>query len=243
MNNLIDLHTHSVLSTHAFSSLTENIDYAIKKELKYYGISEHQFDDYGVGCHAFALHNLRIVPRLIKNTKILRGCEFNILPNGEIDTSKIRKEQLDYGIASIHRYNEKGPYIDQGINKNTNAYLKALENEYITILGHIDDGRYPCDFEQVIIKAKKLHKLIEINNTSLKPTTNRLNSYENLTTIIKLCKKYQEPVIINSDAHICYDVGEYELAYKLLKECGYPENLIVNFNENLIEEFFKVKNI
>lgn len=243
MKNLIDLHTHSVLSTHAFSSLTENINCAIEKGLKYYGTSEHQFDDYGVGCHIFALHNLRIVPRHINETTILRGCEFNILPDGDIDTKSMKEGQLDYGIASMHTYNGKGPYLDAGVNSNTQAYLNALENEFINILGHIDDGRYPCDFEKVIIKAKKCHKLIEINNTSLKPTTNRINSYENLKTIIQLCKKYEEPVIINSDAHICYSVGEYELAYNLLKECGYPENLILNFNEDLIDEYFKVKNI
>lgn len=236
MDNLIDLHTHSVLSTHAFSSLTENINSAKNKGLKYYGISEHQFDDKGVGAHAFAFHNLRIVPKYFGEMRFLRGCEFNILPDGSIDTSKLKKNHLDYGIASIHSYK----YIDQDIEKTTNAYLKALDNKFINIIGHIDDGRYPVNFEPVIKKAKELHKLIEINNTSLKPTTNRLNSRENLKEVIKLCIKYDEPVIINSDAHICYDVGQFELANQLLEEMGYPKNRILNFNEDLIKEYFNV---
>lgn len=234
MNNLIDLHTHTVLSTHGFSSLTENIDEALNKGLKYYGVSEHQFDDVGVGAHPFAFHNLRIVPKDINGMKFLRGCEFNILDNGEIDTSKVSHKNLDYGIASIHSYK----YKDKGIEPNTKAYLNALNNDFITIVGHADDGSYPCDFDQIVKKTKELHKLIEINNTSLKPTTNRVNSKENMIKLIEACKKYNQPVIINSDAHICYDVGSYELAYDLLKECKFDEKLILNFNEELIKEYF-----
>ena len=234
MKNLIDLHTHSVLSTHAFSSLTENIAVANQKGLKYYGISEHQYDDYGVGPHHFAFHNLRIVPKEINGTKFLRGCEFNILQDGSIESSKILRKHLDYGIASIHGY----AYKDQGIELNTNAYLKALDNEFINIVGHADDGHYPVDFEPIVKKAKELHKLIEINNTSLKPTTNRINAYDNMIKLIKCCIKYDEPVIINSDAHICYDVGQYELALDLLNKLNYPLDRILNFNEDLIKEYF-----
>lgn len=234
MDNLIDLHTHSVLSTHGFSSLTENIKVANDKRLKYYGISEHQSDDLGVGAHPFAFHNLRIVPREINGTKILRGCEFNILKDGSIDTFGLRKDHLDYGIASIHGYK----YSDQGIELNTNAYLNALDNEFITIIGHSDDGHYQVDYDKIVEKAKRLHKLIEINNTSLKPTSNRINSKANMKKLISSCIKYKEPVIINSDAHICYDVGSFELAYELLKEMNFPDELILNFNEELIKEYF-----
>lgn len=234
MKNLIDLHTHSVLSTHGFSTLTENINVANQKGLKYYGISEHQYDTCGVGPHHFAFHNLRIVPKEINGTKFLRGCEFNILPDGSIDTTRLKPENLDYGIASIHGY----AYKDQGVELNTKAYLSSLDNDYIKIVGHLDDGHYPVNFDPIVNKAKQLHKLIEINNTSLKPTTNRINARENMIQLIKSCIKYDEDVIINSDAHICYDVGQYELAYDLLVEYNFPLNKVLNFNEDLIIEYF-----
>lgn len=234
MENLIDLHTHSVLSTHAYSSLTENIDAALKRGLKYYGISEHQPDNCGIGVHRFAVHNLRIVPRDIDGMKFLAGLEFNILNDGTLDVDKIRTEYLDYGIASIHSYK----FTQHSKEETTNAYLKVLDNNLINIIGHLDDGHYECDFEPIVKKAKELHKLIEINNTSLKPSTNRKNTRENLKEIIKLCIKYKEPVIINSDAHIRYHVGEYELAYELLKEMNFPQDMILNFNEDLIKEYF-----
>lgn len=234
MNNLIDLHTHSVLSTHAFSTVTENIAEANKKGLKYYGLSEHQYDDKGVGCHHYATQNLDTIPSVINGTHFLRGLEFNIQLDGSIDTSRLRKEHLDYGIASMHSY----IYHDQGIELNTNAYLKAMDNEFIKIMGHIDDGHYPCDYEKIIKKCKDVNKLIEINNSSLKPLCNRINGKENYEIIIELCKKYEVPVIINSDAHICYDVGSYELAYDLLMKHNYPLDLILNFNEELILKYF-----
>ena len=234
MNNLIDLHTHSVLSTHAYSSLSENIAYANKANLKYYGISEHQYDTKGVGGHHFSVHNLRIVPSIINGTRFLKGLELNILLNGELDTSKIKKEYLDYGIASIHSY----IYEDQGVDKNTEAYLNVLDSEFITILGHIDDGHYPSDYEKIVKKCKDVHKLIEINNSSLRPTCSRLNSRDNMIKLIQVCKKYNQHLIINSDAHICYDVGTYELGLNLLKEFDYPLDLVLNFNEELIKKYF-----
>lgn len=239
MDNLIDLHTHSVLSTHAFSSITENIKVANEKGLKYYGTSEHQYDNSNVGVHHYAIHNLRVIPKNVNGTHILKGTEFNILPGGAIDTVKIKREHIDYGIASIHSF----CYKDEGFEKNTEAYLNALENEFITILGHIDDGRYPCDYDRIVKRTKELHKLIELNNTSLTPETTRINSRENMIEIINSCIKYEQPLIINSDAHICYDVGNYELAYNLLKELNFPDSLLLNTNENLIKEYFDVEKV
>ncbi|MDO4197634.1 MAG: hypothetical protein Q4D13_01430 [Erysipelotrichaceae bacterium] len=67
--SFVDLHTHSVLSKHAYSSLTENIEYAADNNLLYYGISEHQADQYGVGAHKYAFGNCkRITPKKMGNT-------------------------------------------------------------------------------------------------------------------------------------------------------------------------------
>ena len=40
MKNLIDIHTHSIASGHAFSTVLENVHYASIKGLKYYGLVE-----------------------------------------------------------------------------------------------------------------------------------------------------------------------------------------------------------
>jgi len=235
VKNLIDLHTHSVLSKHGFSSLTENIEYAKRKGLKYYGISDHQNDEKGVGAHIYAFHNLRVLPKYVDDLRLLKGIECNMLEDGTIDKSGQMMSVFDYVICSLHGY----MYKDQGYEKNTENYLKVLDDEDVLILGHIEDNRTPCDFEKVIKKAKELHKLVEFNNSSLGETSPREKVKENMLIMLDLCKKYNQPIIINSDAHVCYDVGETSRVDELIKESNFPINMILNYNEDLINEYLK----
>ena len=53
--------------------------------------------------------------------------------------------------------------------ENTNAYLKVMENPYVNIIGHPEDGYIPVDFEDTGGAAqRKHHVLLEVNNSSLK---------------------------------------------------------------------------
>ena len=45
---------------------------------------------------------------------------------------------------------------------------------------------------------------------------------------MKLCKKYEQPVILGSDAHISFAIGKYDLIYPMLAETEFPEELIMN---------------
>ncbi|MGL6170157.1 MAG: phosphatase, partial [Fusobacteriaceae bacterium] len=62
MKTLVDLHTHTVVSGHAYSTLQENILSAKEKGLKYLGMSEHAPEMPG-GAHLFYFSNIRVVPR------------------------------------------------------------------------------------------------------------------------------------------------------------------------------------
>ena len=41
MKSVVDLHTHTIVSGHAYSTLAEMIDAAQKKGLKLFGVTEH----------------------------------------------------------------------------------------------------------------------------------------------------------------------------------------------------------
>ena len=146
MDNLVDLHTHSVLSKHAYSSLTENIDSAIEAGLKYLGISEHQSDPIGVGAHIYAFSNLSIIPPVYKGLRILKGIEFNILNDTDLDIEDIDLRPLDFGIASIHGF----CYKDDGFINNTENVLRAMNNPHVLVMGHLDRGFYSMDYEKII---------------------------------------------------------------------------------------------
>lgn len=232
---IIDLHTHTISSGHAYSSLQENVKGALDNGIHYLGMSDHAPTMPGAP-HAFHFMNLKVIPEYINTVKILKGIEANIINyNGDIDVNNSISKHLDYVIASLHI-----PTIEPGnIEENTNAILKAMENPIVTIIGHPDDGRYPIDYEKIVLKAKETKTLIEINNSSLNPNGTRMNTESNSEVILNLCKKHEVCVILGSDAHISYDVGKFDNAIKLIKKVNFPRNLIVNNDYENLSEYLK----
>lgn len=237
MKALIDLHTHTLVSGHAYSTVQENIDSAIEHGLKFLGLADHAPAMPG-GPHPFYFHNIYCIPREVKGLKILRGIEANIMDyNGNTDVEEDGLlKHIDYAIASLHP-----PCIQPGTKEqNTNAILNVMDKDKIKIIGHLDDSRYPVDYEAVVKKAKEKNILLEINNSSLKPTTFREGAWDNVVTMLNLCKKYGVRVVLGTDAHICYDIGKFTFAEQIIKEAQFPKELVINYHESQIVEFFQI---
>lgn len=234
MNAIIDLHCHTISSGHAYSTLKENIDEAKLKGLKYVGVSDHAPNMPG-STHPFYFGNLGVIKEEINGVKVLKGIEANIMDfDGNIDIPSDVVGKLDYVIASFHP-----PCINPGnIYENTKAILNVMENKEVKIIGHLDDSRYPVDYEKVVVKAKETNTLLEINNSSLRTNSFRVGAIENAKVLLNLCKKHDVKVILGSDAHIYYQVGNFENCTKILEEVNFPGNLVVNFNEEYIKEYF-----
>ncbi len=233
MHDKLDLHTHTIASIHAYSTLTEMIQAAANRGLELFGCSDHGPAMPGsLGGQYFI--NFKVIPRELFGVRILMGAELNILdPSGAIDLSEQTLAKLDYTVASIH-----GPcYSGKTVSENTSAYLGAIENPYVRIIGHPDDGRFPSDFETLAAAAAQHHKLLEINNSSLSPKSFRKNSRENYITLLEYCRRFQTHIIVSSDAHFFCDVGNHDYAWDLLKEVDFPEKLIVNTSLKKAAEF------
>ena len=234
MKNLIDLHVHTISSGHAYSTLLENITYAKNIDLKYLGISDHAPMMPG-SAHVFHFNNLASLPSIIDGVTCLKGVELNILnENGDVDLSDSSLKRLDYAIASIHTPCFEGEDI-------TTTYLNACNNKYISILGHIENGKYLCDFDKVCAYATKTNTLIELNNSSLKPHSSRVDANIHMPKLLEACKKNHTYVLIGSDAHFCNDIGNFALVEKLLDEYAFPKELVVNYDLELIEKFILKK--
>ncbi|MDO4500165.1 MAG: PHP domain-containing protein [Erysipelotrichaceae bacterium] len=236
MKNLVDLHTHTIFSNHAYSSLTENISEAYDVGLLYYGHTDHQPDNVGVGAHRHVFVNFKEVPKQIGNMRILNGIELNI---GEDFAESVKQytAKLDYAVASIHGYVHGFKHSKE---ENTNFYLEAINTPIVKILGHIDDGQHPCDYYTVIKACKENKVFVEINNSGLVPDSFRMNARENLKEILRICKELKCPVIMNSDAHIRYNVGRVDLALEVLKENDFPMELVANYNIDLFKDYFNL---
>lgn len=185
MKTLLDVHTHTVASGHAFSTLQEMAVAASEKGLKLLGITEHAPGIPGT-CSPIYFRNLHVVPRRIYGVELLIG---------------------------------------------------AIRNPHVHIISHPGDGTAEVDFEPIVLASKEHHTLLEINNSSLNPVRKKLTARDNNLTILRLCKKYEVPVILGSDAHISFDIARYDHIYELLQETRFPEELILNDKVEAFKKF------
>lgn len=95
--------------------------------------------------------------------KIFKGIESDILSDGALDYEADVLKSFDFVIASIHSG------LKMNIEKATQRIIKAVENPYTTILGHLS-GRillrreaYPLDYPKIIDACAANGVSIEIN--------------------------------------------------------------------------------
>jgi len=124
---------------------------------------------------------------------ILKGCEVDILQNGELDFSDEILEKCDVVCAAVH-YKFDLPKAEQ-----TRRIIKALSNPYVTILSHptcrIINKREGIEFDvdEVFSAAKEYGVVLEVNS---QPDRLDLND-----VLIKKAIDMGIKLSINSDAH------------------------------------------
>lgn len=237
MKYILDTHTHTVASGHAYSTVDEMIRAAAEGGLELLAITEHAPKMPG-SCQEIYFSNLKVLPREKDGVQLLFGVELNIMDyQGNIDLPERLLQQMDIAIASMHT-----PCVPHGtIEQNMSAFIGAMKNPYVNIIGHPDDGKYPVDYEELVLAAKKYHKLLEVNNNSLMPHSFRENARENDIAMLKFCKKHQVPVVVGSDAHHTDYVGRHAEAYEIFKEIDFPESLVANADQELLHSFLNKK--
>ena len=222
---LIDAHTHTVASGHAYSSLQEMAQAAADKGLQVLGITEHGPSIQGT-CPIVYFRNMFVVPRQMYGIRILMGCEVNILDTqGGLDLDDEYLDRLDIAIAGIHERCYQGGTKAE----NTEGMLNVIRNPKIHIISHPGDGTADLDFEQLVLAAKESHTLLEINNHSLAPERKKKIAWDNNREILRLCKQYETPLILGSDAHISFQIADYSRITPLLEETEFPDELIMNY--------------
>ena len=102
MRDVLDTHTHTLASGHAYSTIRENAHMAAKKGLELLAITEHA--PYMLGtCHDYYFQNLKVVDRNAYDVPLLLGAELNILDTrGRVDLELSTLKQMDLAIASMH---------------------------------------------------------------------------------------------------------------------------------------------
>lgn len=161
------IHSHSNWSD-GTNSLEEMAQECIKRGYEYLVISDHsQTAAYANGLKEDRIlaqhkqideHNKRLTP-----FKIFKSIESDILNDGSLDYPETILKSFDLVIASVHSN------LKMTEEKAMSRLIKAIENPYTTILGHMT-GRlllsrngYPIDHKKIIDACAVNRVVIEIN--------------------------------------------------------------------------------
>ncbi len=220
----LDVHTHTIMSGHAYSSLQEMAMEAGRRGLDILGITEHAPELPGA-CDPIYFRNLHVVPREMYGVKLLLGVELNILNHrGDISLDEEYYRHLDLCIAGIHTLCWDGGTREQ----NTEGMLRVVRNPWVQIITHPGDGAAELDFEPIVLAAGESRTLLEINNSSLIPLRKKLTARDNNLEILRLCRRHGVPVVLGSDAHISFSIADYCYLWELLEETDFPDELVMN---------------
>ncbi len=228
-----DLHTHTMVSSHAFSTLKEMTDRAHSLGLSAMAVTEHAMA-VPDSPHEWYFFNLLRMPSTLENgLLLLKGVEANIVDkSGQLDMSEALLCDMDWVIASIHGHC-MAPLSEE---MATQLWLHVAQNPYVDMIGHSEEGRWKYDYERVVPMFAKHHKVVELNGNS--PQV-RSGNKENLKELLQCCKRYGAKIAVCSDAHSIYDFENYDWALTLLQELEFPVELVVNSSmERLKEELF-----
>ncbi len=241
-----DVHTHTLYSRHAYSTLEEDVRAAANKNLELLGVTDHYssmlFDEQTLKNFQYFV-NLITWPRVWHDVTLLRGCEADIVDGegrlfghdivvdhgitGESRRPTTLKDevfaQCDYVIASIHR---KDFTHEQTPAQNAQMYINALQDPKVLILGHL--GRSGVDFEldPVLETARDLGKLIELNGSSLEDPLKAGKSIDRCRAIAERCAELGTMVSFGGDAHVSYNVARTRKVAELLNEIDFPAELM-----------------
>lgn len=125
--------------------------------------------------------------------RIFKGIEAEILPSGELDYTPEVLKELDFVIGSVHSH------FNLDRETMTKRILKAMENPYLTILGHptgrllLERPAYEVDIEAVLAKAAEKGVIIEFNANPYRLDLD--------WTWIRRAKEMGVLIAVNPDAH------------------------------------------
>ena len=124
MQILVDTHSHTIASGHAYSTLSEMARAAARKGLQALAVTEHA-PQLEKTCGLFYFMNYDVIPREMNGVRLLMGAELNIMDSdGTVDLPEDVCRGLDIAIASIHPPCYQS---EASVENNTRAYVEVMK--------------------------------------------------------------------------------------------------------------------
>jgi DNA polymerase (family 10) len=231
-----DLHVHSNYSD-GTSSFEELAEFARKMGYQYLGICDHSRSaKYAGGLEIDELRERnREIDRINKSFKdfvLLKGAEVDILSDGQLDYPDEVLRELDFVVASIHIWKKN--------EDATQRIIKAMENPYVTIIGH-PTGRligqregYHVDIDTIIDKAVETKTFLEMNAYYERLDFNDVNA--------RKAKEKGALLVINTDAHHVGQLPMIRLGIGQARRAWLgPQDVVNARNLSEVVELLKIK--
>ena len=239
MKLLGDYHTHTTLSD-GHSLLEDNFKSAVNKGILQLAITDHSFSHmaHGITREKFEEQKKEIneLKSKYSNIQILHGVESNLMSlEGDIDVRQNERENFDILVVGYHYtykplsfknfFNFWLPSVlhittKKRVQKNTMAYINAMQKNDIDILAHLNYG-IKVDPVQIAKVAKEKEVYIELNAKHLGFSDKQL--LEMVETGVKF--------IIDSDAHYCENIAKNNMAFAAIERLNIPKTQVVNLND------------
>ncbi|MFH0735076.1 MAG: PHP domain-containing protein [bacterium] len=162
------------------------------------------------------------INRLTKTdgTYIFQGIESDIIADGNLDYDNTILKELDFVIASVHSR------FDMSKEEMTNRIIKAIENPYTDVIGHVT-GRvllrrkpYELDIYKILDACVQNDVAIEINSAPSRLDLDWRNIYYAREKGCKFC--------INPDAHATSEIQVIQYGVKIARKGGIQINDVIN---------------
>lgn len=223
MNIISDMHTHTLVSHHAYCTVMEICRQANELGLEAVAITDHA---YGMPDAANKWHfgGMWVIPRKLHNVFVFRGAEANIMNyDGIIDLTASDINKLDYVIASLHTYCLSPGSIDD----HTRAYENVINNSDIDTIGHPGEIEFPFDYDYIVSLCAKKGVNIELNTHAIYKSPESMQNYRRLA---ELCTKHGTNIVVASDAHFVTEIGNFAIVLDMLDSIGFSPDLVINSN-------------
>jgi len=229
----VDPHTHTVASSHAYSTIAEYAAEARRKGVRLFANTDHGPALPGAP-HPWYFANLRVVPRVLDGVGVLRGIEANILDaEGRIDLPEEASDGLDVVLASLHE-----PVFPPTTSaEHTRALVNAIRGGRVDVVGHPGNPSFPMDIAVVVRTAVEHGVALEINNSSFGGS--RKGSYPYCRAVAEAARDLGAFLVMSSDAHFAASLGGFSEALSLLDEAGFPAERTLNVSPGAFLDFLE----
>lgn len=233
MELIADLHAHTLVSNHAFSTLSEMLAQAKKLGLFAMALTDHGplMPD---SPHPWYFYSLDRLPSCVDGVWLLKGIEANIKDiagNTDFTAQEYAHFGFDWVIASLH-----SDVLGHGLTYDqlTEMWLNVAKQPQIDMLGHSESRKRVYDYDAVTKICAEQHTVVEMNAGS---ALARPGDEANLRELALACKKNDAKIAVNSDAHFALELAQCASVTAMLREISFPRELIVNASkENLMQE-------